>query len=95
MKEKRRCQNCAFSSLVPVRGIEDILEKRCPLRLGVVDPLSLLYWEVGQAFNEVLSALSGLSIPIQNHLADLADVDVTGKVRSIKISNWTLRAAKR
>jgi pyruvate ferredoxin oxidoreductase alpha subunit len=59
---------------------------------GVVDR-SLSFIGGGQAFNEVRSALYGLSIPIINHLAGLGGRDVT-EMQIKKMCELTLRAAK-
>ncbi len=60
--------------------------------VGVVDR-SLSFIGGGQAFNEVRSALYGLSIPIINHLAGLGGRDVT-EMQIRKMFELTLRAAK-
>ncbi len=59
---------------------------------GVVDR-SLSYIGGGQAFNEVRSALYGLSIPVIDHLAGLGGRDVTEK-QIRKMFELTFRAAK-
>jgi pyruvate ferredoxin oxidoreductase alpha subunit len=60
--------------------------------VGIVDR-SLSFIGGGQAFNEVRSALYGLSIPIINHLAGLGGRDVT-EAQIKKMFELTLRAAK-
>lgn len=60
--------------------------------VGVVDR-SLSFIGGGQAFNEVRSALYGLSIPIINHLAGLGGRDVT-EMQIRKMFELTLSAAK-
>jgi len=60
--------------------------------IGVVDR-SLSFMGGGQAFNEIRSALYGLSIPIINHLAGLGGRDVT-ETQIRKMFELTLRAAK-
>jgi len=60
--------------------------------VGVVDR-SLSFIGGGQAYNEVRSALYGLSIPIINHLAGLGGRDVT-EAQIKKMFELTLRAAK-
>ncbi|MDD5615203.1 MAG: transketolase C-terminal domain-containing protein [Candidatus Methanoperedens sp.] len=59
--------------------------------VGVLDR-SLSFIGGGQAFNEVRSALYGLSIPIINHLAGLGGRDVT-EMQIRKMFELTLRAA--
>ncbi|TAN47037.1 MAG: pyruvate ferredoxin oxidoreductase [Candidatus Methanoperedens sp.] len=60
--------------------------------VGVVDR-SLSFIGGGQAFNEVRSALYGLSIPIINHLAGLGGRDVT-EMQIKNMFELTLSAAK-
>jgi pyruvate ferredoxin oxidoreductase alpha subunit len=60
--------------------------------IGVVDR-SLSFIGGGQAFNEVRSALYGLSIPIINHLSGLGGRDVT-EMQIKKMFELTLSAAK-
>jgi pyruvate ferredoxin oxidoreductase alpha subunit len=60
--------------------------------VGVVDR-SLSFIGGGQAFNEVRSALYGLSIPIMNHLAGLGGRDVT-EMQIKSMFELTLSAAK-
>jgi len=60
--------------------------------IGVVDR-SLSYIGGGPAFNEVRSALYGLSIPIINHLSGLGGRDVT-EMQIKKMFELTLNAAK-
>jgi pyruvate ferredoxin oxidoreductase alpha subunit len=60
--------------------------------VGVVDR-SLSYIGGGQAFNEVRSALYGLTIPVINHLAGIGGRDVT-EMQIKKMFELTLLAAK-
>jgi len=74
----------------PSEDLKNILKNTAAL--GVVDR-SLSFIGGGQAFNEVRSALYGLSIPIINHLAGLGGRDVT-ETQIKKMFELTLRAAK-
>ncbi|MFH0905057.1 MAG: transketolase C-terminal domain-containing protein [Methanobacteriota archaeon] len=74
----------------PSDELKNILQNTAAV--GVVDR-SLSFIGGGQAFNEVRSALYGLSIPIINHLAGLGGRDVT-EMQIRKMFELTLRAAK-
>ncbi len=74
----------------PSEELKNILKDTAAV--GVVDR-SLSFIGGGQAFNEVRSALYGLSIPIINHLAGLGGRDVT-EMQIIKMFELTLSAAK-
>lgn len=74
----------------PSEDLKNILKNTAAV--GVVDR-SLSFIGGGQAFNEVRSALYGLSIPIINHLAGLGGRDVT-EAQIKKMFELTLRAAK-
>ncbi len=74
----------------PSEELKNILQNTGAV--GVVDR-SLSFIGGGQAFNEVRSALYGLSIPIINHLAGLGGRDVTEELIK-KMFELTLRAAK-
>jgi len=60
--------------------------------LGVFDR-SISYHGGGQVYNEVRSALFGMTIPVINHLAGLGGRDVT-KEQIMKMFELTRRAAK-
>lgn len=74
----------------PSEELKNILQNTGAV--GVVDR-SLSFIGGGQAFNEVRSALYGLSIPVINHLAGLGGRDVTEELIK-KMFELTLRAAK-
>lgn len=74
----------------PSEELKNILKNAAAV--GVVDR-SLSFIGGGQAFNEVRSAMYGLSIPIINHLAGLGGRDVT-EAQITKMFELTLRAAK-
>ncbi len=74
----------------PSEELKNILKDTAAV--GVVDR-SLSFIGGGPAFNEVRSALYGLSIPIINHLAGLGGRDVT-EAQIKKMFELTLRAAK-
>jgi len=74
----------------PIEELKNALKDTAAV--GVVDR-SLSYIGGGPAFNEVRSALYGLSIPIINHLAGLGGRDVT-EMQIRKMFELTLQAAK-